>query len=95
MSFDNLAIASKIRIYLLRGMIGLAIGGFGGAVVGAVVLGFQSWLTENPEEPAWIFAGIVLGAMFGTFIGSAIGFVIGMLTTKNVAAEEATLTLFK
>ncbi len=95
MSLDSVALASKMRIYLLRGIIGLAVGGFSGAIIGAVVLGFQSWLTENPEEPAWIFAGVVVGAIFGTFVGSIIGFLIGVFTTRNVAAEEAPLTLLK
>jgi len=95
MAFDSVALASKVRIYLLRGIVGLAIGGFGGAVVGAVVLGFQSWLTENPEEPAWVFAGITLGVMFGAFVGSIVGFVVGIVTTRNAASEEVTLMIFK
>ncbi|MGI8996976.1 MAG: hypothetical protein ACR2GW_09955 [Pyrinomonadaceae bacterium] len=74
---------SKIRISLNRGLIGLAIGGVCGGVIGAAVLWFISWLRENPEEPAWIFAGTMIGLMFGVFCGSALGFIIGLFSVQH------------
>jgi hypothetical protein len=70
---------------------GLAIGGVGGGIIGASFMRLVSWLRENPEEPAWIFAGTVVGLMFGTVGGSLLGLIIGLFSAHNVDSPEAML----
>jgi hypothetical protein len=71
-----------------RGVIGLAIGGLAGSVFGCAVMWFISWLRENPEEPAWIFAGTVFGVMVGLLCGSILGFLLGFFTVRVHNAEK-------
>jgi len=72
-----------MRLSLYRGVLGLVIGGLAGSVIGASVMWFISWLRENPEEPAWIFAGTVVGLMLGLLTGSIVGFLLGLFTVRN------------
>jgi len=78
---------SKPSMSLYRGLIGLAIGCVSGGILGASVVWFISWLRENSEEPAWIFAGTVVGLIFGIVGGSLLGFIIGLFSTHNLALK--------
>jgi hypothetical protein len=71
-----------------RGVIGLAVGGPSGAVIGAAVMSFISWLRENPEEPAWIFVGTFVGLMLGLLGGSILGFLLGFFTIRVHNSER-------
>ncbi|MDQ3820642.1 MAG: hypothetical protein M3362_23575 [Acidobacteriota bacterium] len=81
----------KVRTSLYHGLIGLAIGSVCGGIIGAAVLGFTSWLRENPEEPAWIFAGTMIGLMFGIIGGLGLGFIIGLFSGWKAASDESML----
>ncbi|MDQ3668182.1 MAG: hypothetical protein M3410_16740 [Acidobacteriota bacterium] len=83
---------SKIRISLYRGLIGLAIGCVSGGILGASVMWFISWLRENPDEPAWIFAGTMVGLMFGIVGGSLLGLIIGLFSAHNVGSRAPMLS---
>ena len=80
-----------IRLYLYRGLGGLAIGGMGGVIIGASFMRLVFWLRVYPEEPAWIFAGTVVGLIFGTVVGSLLGLIIGLFSAHNVDSCEAML----
>jgi hypothetical protein len=82
---------SRIRISLYRGLIGLAIGSVGGGVLGGSVMWLISRLRENPEEPAWIFAGTMVGLMFGIVGGSLLGVIIGLFAVRNVGSHVPVL----
>ena len=43
---------------------------------------------ENPEEPAWIFAGTMVGLIFGIVGGSVLGFST-WVTLGNLGSREA------
>jgi hypothetical protein len=75
----------KIRIPVYRGLIGLAIGCVSGGILGASVMRFISGLRENPEEPAWIFAGTMIGSIFGIAGGSLLGFIIGTFSAQRAS----------
>jgi hypothetical protein len=66
----------------------MAIGCVSGGILGASVMWFISWLRENPEEPAWIFAGTMVGLMLGIVGGSLFGFIIGLFSPLNVGCRE-------
>jgi hypothetical protein len=71
-----------IDMNLSRGLLSLIIGGPLGGVVGALGGWFVFWLKENPDEPAWIFAGTVVGLMVGLVFGSVIGLVLGLHSNR-------------
>ena len=77
----------RIRISFYRGVIGIAIGCVSGGILGASVMWFISRSRENPEEPAWIFAGTMVGLMFGIVGGSLLGFLIGLLSAGNLGSR--------
>ncbi len=81
----------KVRTSLYHGLIGLAIGSVCGGIIGAAVLGFTSWLRENPEEPAWIFAGTMIGLVFGIIGGLVLGFIIGLFSGWKATSGEPVL----
>jgi hypothetical protein len=68
---------------LYRSVVGLIIGGLCGGVVGLSGGWLVSWLRENPQEPAWIFAGTVFGLFTGLVGGSALGLVVGLLSDRS------------
>ena len=78
----------RIRISFYRGLIGIAIGCVSGGILGASVMWFISRLRESPEEPAWIFAGTMVGLGFGIVGGSLLGFVIGLLSARRLTSSE-------
>ena len=88
---QDMSSVSKIRISLYRGLIGMAIGCVSGGILGASVMWFISWLRENPEEPAWIFAATMVGLMFGIIGGAMIGFIVGLFSAHNVGSHEPML----
>ena len=79
---------SKIRIWGGHGLIGLAIGCVSGGFLGASVMWSISQLRENPEEPAWIFAGTMVGLIFGMVAGSLLGFILGILSSTLADAKR-------
>ncbi len=86
-----MSLLSNIRISLYRGLVGLVIGSIGGGIVGAVVMWLISRQRENPEEPAWIFAGTVFGLAFGVFAGSVAGFIAGLVSFRSSVSGEPML----
>jgi NhaP-type Na+/H+ or K+/H+ antiporter len=80
-----------ISINPFRGLIGLAVGGISGGIIGAILLWFVSWLRENPEEQAWILAGTWVGFVLGITCGSALGFIIGLVFTWKPDSNEQML----
>ena len=78
---------SKFRVSIYRGLVGLVIGGVCGGVIGAAALGFTSWLRENPEEPAWVFAGAAVGLTLGITCGAALGLTIGLFPVRRIASD--------
>ena len=87
----DMSSVSKIRISLYRGLISMAIGCVSGGILGASVMWFISGLRENPEEPAWIFAGTIAGLIFGIVGGALIGFIVGLFSAYNVHSPEPML----
>ena len=79
---------SKNRTWLFPGLIGLAIGCVSGGFLGASVMWSISQVTENPEEPAWRFAGAMVGLIFGMAIGSVLGFIFGVLSSNLADAKR-------
>jgi hypothetical protein len=71
-----------------RGVIGLAVGGLSGSVIGAGAMWLIPSLRENPEEPAWIFAGTVVGLMLGLVVGSMVGFLVGFFTVRGHNSDK-------
>ena len=69
----------------------MGIGCASGGILGASVMRFISGLRENPEEPAWIFAGAMVGLMCGIIGGSLIGFIAGLFSAHNVGPPEPML----
>ena len=82
----------RIRMSFYRGLIGIGIGCVSGGISGASVMWVFSWLRENSEEPAWIFAGTMVGLMLGIVGGSMLGFIIGLLSAHNVGSRATTET---
>jgi len=79
---------SKNRTWLFHGLIGLAIGCVSGGFLGASVMRSISQVRENPEEPAWIFAGTMVGLIFGMVGGSLLGFIFGVLSSTLADAKR-------
>jgi hypothetical protein len=88
---SDMSLSWKVRTSLYHGLIGLAIGSVCGGIIGAAVFGLTSWLKENPEEPACIFAGTMIGLVFGIIGGLALGFIIGLFSGWKAASDEPML----
>ena len=88
---QDMSSISKIRMSVYRGLLGMAIGCVSGGILGASGMWLISWLRENPEEPAWIFAGTMVGLMFGIVSGSLLGFIIGLFSAPHVGSCEPML----
>jgi hypothetical protein len=78
------SLSDRVVFVSFTTLLGCVCGGLGGSII----FGFQAWLKEDPDEPAWIFAGTILGLWTGIFCGVIGGLIIGLIVQMGKWLSE-------